>query len=124
MARSVREKNAARAAPVPLLENARGVPICLAPIAPGAILGVAVMIYILAVFVPPLALLLNGQLFAAIFNIMLIVPCLFFGLIFHVLLLVPSAHAVIAIYHNRENRKHREIVEAIREHGPPPGWRG
>jgi hypothetical protein len=31
---------------------------------------------------------------------------------------------VIAIYHNRENRKHREIVEAIREHGPPPGWRG
>ena len=95
-----------------------------APIAPGAIFGVAVMIYILAVFVPPLALLLNGQLFAAIFNVMLIVPCLFFGLIFHVLLLVPSAHAIIAIYHNRENRKHREIVEAIREHGPPPGWRG
>ena len=94
------------------------------PIAPGAILGVAVMIYILAVFVPPLALLLNGQIFAATFNVMLIVPCLFFGLIFHVLLLVPSAHAIIAIYHNRENRKHREIVEAIREHGPPPGWRG
>ena len=87
-------------------------------------LGLASMIYILAIFVPPLALLLNGQLFAAIFNLMLIVPCLFFGLIFHVLLLVPSAHAIIAIYHNRENRKHREIVEAIREHGPPPGWRG
>ncbi len=81
------------------------------------------MIYILALFVPPLALLLNGQIFAAIFNFMLLVPCLFFGLIFHVLLLVPSAHAVIAIYHNRENRKHREIVEAILEHGPPPGWK-
>jgi hypothetical protein len=40
-----------------------------------------------------------------------------------VLLLVPSAHAIIAIYHERENRKHRELVEAIREHGPPPGWR-
>jgi hypothetical protein len=101
------------------------------PIASGAILEVAVMIYILAVFVPPLALLLNGQIFAAIFNFVLIVPCVVFGLIFHVLLLVPSAHAIIAIYHNiiaiyhnRENRKHREIVEAIREHGPPPGWRG
>jgi hypothetical protein len=23
----------------------------------------------------------------------------------------------------RENRKHREIVEAIERHGPPPGWR-
>ena len=62
--------------------------------------------------------------FSAIFNFVLIVPCLFFGLIFHVLLLVPSAHAIIAIYHEREQRKHREIVEAIREHGPPPGWRG
>jgi hypothetical protein len=87
-------------------------------------LGLALMIYILALFVPPLALLLNGQLFSAILNFVLIVPCLFFGLIFHVLLLVPSAHAIIAIYHDREQRKHREIVEAIREHGPPPGWRG
>ena len=82
------------------------------------------MIYILALFVPPLALLLNGQLFSAILNFVLIVPCLFFGLIFHVLLLVPSAHAVIAIYHERENRKHREIVDAIERHGPPPDWRG
>jgi uncharacterized membrane protein YqaE (UPF0057 family) len=81
------------------------------------------MIYIFAFFVPPLGVFLNGQPFAALFNFLLIVPCLFFGLIFHVLLLVPSAHAIIAIYHERENRKHRELVEAIREHGPPPGWR-
>jgi accessory gene regulator protein AgrB len=74
------------------------------------------MIYILAVFVPPLGLLLNGQVFAALFNVVLIVPCLMFGLVFHVLLLIPIAHA-------RENRRHREIVEAIREHGAPPGWR-
>jgi hypothetical protein len=82
------------------------------------------MIYILAFFVPPLALLLNGQLFAAILNFVLIVPCVFLGLLVPVLWLVPSAHAIIAIYHARENRRHREIVEAIREHGPPPGWRG
>jgi len=81
------------------------------------------MIYVLAVFLPPLALLLNGQPFAAVFNFALIVFCAVFGLIFHVLLLVPSAHAVIAISMNREDRKHREIVEAIERHGPPPRWR-
>jgi hypothetical protein len=80
------------------------------------------MIYILAVFLPPLALLLNGQPFAAIFNLVLIVPCILFGLVFHVLLLVPSAHAVIAIHMCREQRRHREIVEAIERHGAPPGW--
>jgi hypothetical protein len=82
------------------------------------------MIYIIAFFVPPLALLLNGQIFSAILNFVLIVPCLFFGLIFHPLLAVPSAHAIIAIYLERENRRHRELVEAVREHGPPPHWRG
>jgi hypothetical protein len=30
---------------------------------------------------------------------------------------------VIAISMNREDRKHREIVEAIERHGPPPRWR-
>ena len=52
------------------------------------------MIYIVAVLVPPLGLLLNGQPFAAVLNIALIIPCLLFGLVFHVLLLVPSLHAV------------------------------
>jgi hypothetical protein len=85
--------------------------------------GECAMIYLLAIFLPPLALLLNGQPFSAILNVLLIVPCLIFGLIFHPLLLVPSAHAVIAIYMARENRKHREIVDAIERHGPPPGWK-
>jgi hypothetical protein len=88
----------------------------------GAI-GECAMIYLLAIFLPPLALLLNGQPFSAILNVFLIVPCLIFGLIFHPLLLVPSAHAVIAIYMARENRRHREIVDAIERHGPPPGWK-
>jgi uncharacterized membrane protein YqaE (UPF0057 family) len=81
------------------------------------------MIYILAIFLPPLALLLNGQIFSAIINAALIVPCFIFGLIFPVLWVVPSAHAVIAIYMTREDRKHREVVDAIRKHGPPPGYR-
>ncbi len=53
------------------------------------------MIYILAALLPPLGLLVNGQPFSAIFNLVLIVLCVIFGLFFHVLLLVPSAHAVI-----------------------------
>jgi hypothetical protein len=43
--------------------------------------------------------------------------------VFWVLLAVPSLHAVLAIYMKREDRKHREIVDAIERHGPPTGWR-
>jgi hypothetical protein len=81
------------------------------------------MIYILAALVPPLGLLFNGQPFSAIFSLVLIVLCVVFGLIFPVLFLVPSIHGIIAVYMKREDRKHREIVEAIRDHGPPPGYK-
>jgi ABC-type phosphate transport system permease subunit len=77
------------------------------------------MIYLLAFFLPPLGLLLNGQIFSAVLNLILIVPCVIFGLFFPVLFLVPSLHAVVAVYMKREDRKHREIVEAIERHGPP-----
>jgi hypothetical protein len=81
------------------------------------------MIYILAAFLPPLGLLLNGQPFSAVLNFILIFPCILLGLIFPVLFLIPSLHAIIAIYMKREDRRHREIVDAIERHGPPPGWR-
>src|SRR6266436_2546453 len=55
------------------------------------------MIYVLAALLPPLGLLLNGQPFSAIFNLVLIVFCAIFGLAFHVLWLVPSAHVVMAL---------------------------
>jgi hypothetical protein len=80
------------------------------------------MIYVLAALLPPLGLLLNGQPFSAIFNLVLCVFCAVFGLIFHVLLLVPSAHALIAVHMKREDRRHRDIVAAIRRYGPPPGY--
>ncbi|MGE3149883.1 MAG: hypothetical protein AB7K04_12540 [Pseudorhodoplanes sp.] len=81
------------------------------------------MIYILAALLPPLGLLLNGQPFSAILNVVVIVLCVIFGLIFPVLFFVPSAHAVIAVHMKRKAREHEEIVDAIRQHGPPPGWR-
>lgn len=80
------------------------------------------MIYVLAALLPPIGLLFNGQPFSAIFNVILIVFCAIFGLIFHILLLVPSAHALIAVHMKREDRRHRQVVEAIRRHGPPSGY--
>ena len=80
------------------------------------------MVYILGIFLPPLGLLLNGQPFSALANLVMIVPCIFLGLIFPVFFLIPSAHAVIAIAMKREDRRQREIVEAIERHGPPPSW--
>lgn len=80
------------------------------------------MIYVLAALLPPLGLLLNGQPISALFNMVLLVICLILGLIFHVLLLVPSVHALIAVHMKREERRHREVVEAIRRHGMPPGY--
>jgi hypothetical protein len=58
-----------------------------------------------------------------VLNVVVIVPCILLGLAVPVLFLIPSAHAVIAISMKRENRKHRELVDAIERHGPPPGWR-
>jgi hypothetical protein len=81
------------------------------------------MIYGLAALLPPLGLLVNGQPFSAVFNVLLIVFCAIFGLFFHILLLVPSAHAVILVHMKREERRHREVVEAIRRYGPPPPYR-
>jgi type IV secretory pathway VirB3-like protein len=75
------------------------------------------MIYVLAALVPPLGLLLNGQPFAAVMNLIIIVPCLVFGLIFHLLLLVPSLHAIISVHMKREDRRHRDLVNAIERHG-------
>src|SRR5712691_4875227 len=68
-----------------------------APCATTVEAGALPMIYILAALLPPLGLLLNGQPFSALLNLVLIVPCLVFGLVFHVLLLLPSLHAVIAV---------------------------
>ena len=80
------------------------------------------MIYILAFLIPPLGLLFNGQPFSAVFSVLLIVFCLVFGWLFPVLFMVPSIHGVVAVAMKREDRKHREIVEAIERHGPPPGY--
>jgi hypothetical protein len=69
------------------------------------------MIYLLAIFLPPLGLLFNGQPLSAIWY-------------------CSSSAGSYAVRHpvdpcgagamKREDRKHREIVDAIERHGPPP----
>jgi hypothetical protein len=81
------------------------------------------MIYFLAFFVPPLGLLLNGQPFAAIFSAFLWVICFFVGWFFWPAWLIPSGYAILAIAMKNDDRRHRELVDAIEKHGPPPGWR-
>jgi hypothetical protein len=51
-----------------------------------------------------------------------IVFCAMFGLVIHVLLLAPSAYALIAVHMKKEDRRHRAVVAAIRQHGPLPGY--
>ena len=72
------------------------------------------MIYVLAFFLPPLALLLNGQIFAAIFNAIFFVLFLVLGILFFSpwLWLIAPLHAIVAIAMRREDRKHRELVAA------------
>ncbi len=85
------------------------------------------MIYVRAFFLPPLALLLNGQIFAAVFNTMLFVLFLVVGPAVRCRRgcgLIAPGHAIISIYTRREDRKSsRRLVEAIGKHGAPPGRR-
>ncbi|WP_454918157.1 hypothetical protein [Xanthobacter sediminis] len=79
------------------------------------------MIYLLAALLPPLGLLLNGQPFSAVANLVMIVPCVLLGLIFPPFLLLPSAHAVISVHMKRNDRWQRRMLAAIARRGAPPG---
>jgi len=78
------------------------------------------MIYLLAVFCSPLALLLAGRPISALFNLILYVFSIVFWItiIFHsvglFLWAVAFLHAVLAINNDREERRARRIVNAMR----------
>ncbi len=81
------------------------------------------MIYVLAFFLPPLALLIEGHVFHAILNAILWVVLLVIAFLATVLLpgasfglmLICSAHAIIVIAQGRRRREHRELVAAARD---------
>jgi hypothetical protein len=81
------------------------------------------MIYLLALLLPPLALLIEGHVFHAILNavvwvilfvISFVVSVFTLGLSFGALLLC-SLHAIVVIAQGRRRREHRELVEATRQ---------
>ena len=81
------------------------------------------MIYVLAFFLPPVALLLDGHIFhtlvnavlwVVLFAISLLVSVVTLGLSFGALLIC-SAHAIIVIAQARRAREHRELVAAARD---------
>ena len=78
------------------------------------------MIYLLAFFCSPLALLLTGKPFQALANLILYILSfvLWITIIFHhagfILWAIGVLHAVLSINHTREERRARRIIEAGR----------
>jgi hypothetical protein len=79
------------------------------------------MLYLLALFCSPLALLLTGRIFQAVFNLLIYVAAIVLSLtiVFWwpagvIVWGVGVAHAVLVINNDRENRRNRALVEAQR----------
>ena len=76
------------------------------------------MIYLLAFFCSPLALLLSGKPISALFNLILYILSivLWVTIIFHhvafLLWVIGVLHAVLAINNSREERRARRIIAA------------
>lgn len=76
------------------------------------------MIYFVAFFLPPIALLAEGKPFSAIFNLAIVVLGILLAILPGIgigILLVASAHAILVISESRRRREHREMVDAARE---------
>ena len=81
------------------------------------------MIYLIAIFLPPLALLLYGKIFQAIFNFIICVLAIVLGIILWLLLLgapfwvmwgIAVLHAVLAVNSAKQDARAREVADAMR----------
>jgi hypothetical protein len=81
---------------------------------------IKVMVYLIAIFCSPLALLLTGKPVSAVFNLflyLLSIICWATIIFFHagfVLWLLAFLHAVLTINNAREDRRARWIADAMR----------
>ena len=82
------------------------------------------MIYLVAIFLPPLALLIYGKIFQAIFNLLIclfafvsiifaILPIITMGL-FMVIWGIAVLHAVLAVNSAKQDARAREVADAMR----------
>ncbi len=76
------------------------------------------MIYLLAIIVPPLALLLKGKIFQAIFNGIIWVISIALAIIslgaLSLLWVVSVIWAILAVKSARDDERHEELVDAMR----------
>ena len=80
------------------------------------------MIYLVAIFLPPLALLLYGKIFQAVFNFILCVLAIVLGILFIVLPGAPFVilwgiavlHAVLAVNSAKQDARARDVADAMR----------
>ena len=80
------------------------------------------MIYLVAIFLPPLALLLYGKIFQAVFNFVICVLAIVLGILFIVLPGAPFVilwsiavlHAVLAVNSAKQDARAREVADAMR----------
>ncbi|MBA4096141.1 MAG: YqaE/Pmp3 family membrane protein [Rhodospirillum sp.] len=80
------------------------------------------MIYLVAIFLPPLALLIYGKIFQAIFNFIICVLAIVLGILFIVLPGAPFVilwgiavlHAVLAVNSAKQDARAREVADAMR----------
>lgn len=79
------------------------------------------MLYLLALFCSPLALLFTGRIFQAIFNLLIYVGAIVLSItiVFWfpagvIVWAIGVAHAVLVINNDRENRRNRALVQAQR----------
>jgi uncharacterized membrane protein len=80
------------------------------------------MIYLVAIFLPPLALLIYGKIFQAIFNFIICVLAIVLGIVFIVLPGAPFVilwgiavvHAVLAVNSAKQDARAREVADAMR----------
>jgi hypothetical protein len=83
------------------------------------------MIYLLAIFCAPLALLLIGKWFQAILNLILYVAALVLTvtiILFHagfIAWIVGVVHAVLVINNHRAERRSQAVIAAMRRDPPP-----
>jgi uncharacterized membrane protein len=80
------------------------------------------MIYLVAIFLPPLALLIYGKIFQAIFNFIICVLAIVLGILFIVLPGAPFVilwgiavlHAILAVNSAKQDARAREVADAMR----------
>lgn len=80
------------------------------------------MIYLVAIFLPPLALLIYGKIFQATFNFIICVLAIVLGILFIVLPGAPFVilwgiavlHAVLAVNSAKQDARAREVADAMR----------